>query len=113
MKVAVTADSLFRRESDDLILEIPLAIHEAALGSRIKVPTLDGQVQLRIPSGTQSGQRFRLRGRGAPSRRGEGRGDLLVEVSLVLPALLDERSKDLLREFGAINREDVRVYFKN
>ena len=113
VKVAVTADSLFRRESDDLILEIPLAIHEAALGSRIKVPTLDGQVQLRIPSGTQSGQRFRLRGRGAPSRRGEGRGDLLVEVSLVLPALLDERSKDLLREFGAINREDVRVYFKN
>ena len=95
------------------MLEVPLAIHEAALGSRIEVPTLDGPVQLRIPSGTQSGKRFRLRGRGAPFRRGEGRGDLLVEVSLVLPALLDERSKDLLREFGAINRDNVRVYFKN
>ena len=113
VKVGVTADSLFRREDDDLVLEVPLAIHEAALGSRIEVPTLDGPVQLRIPSGTQSGKRFRLRGRGAPFRRGEGRGDLLVEVSLVLPALLDERSKDLLREFGAINRDNVRVYFKN
>ncbi len=107
--VHVTADSLFRREGDDLLVEVPVAIHEAGLGARIEVPTLDGPVRLRIPAGTQSGQSFRLRERGAPSRQGGGRGDLVVEVRLVLPVLLDERSKDLLREFGDINTENVRA----
>jgi DnaJ-class molecular chaperone len=65
-------------------------------------------VRLRIPPGTQSGQRFRLRERGAPSVRGGPRGDLLVEVRLMLPTILDERSKELLREFGRINGDSVR-----
>ena len=72
------------------------------------MPTLDGPVRLRVPPGTQSGQRFRLRERGAPSRATARRGDLVVEVRLVLPQVLDERSKELLREFGRINGEDVR-----
>ena len=65
-------------------------------------------MRLRVPPGTQPGQRFRLRERGVPSLRDGRRGDLVVEVRLVLPALLDERSKELLREFGRINGEDVR-----
>ena len=84
---------------------VPVAVHEAALGAKIDVPTLDGPVRLRVPPGTQSGQRLRLRERGVPSLRTGGRGDLIVEVRLVLPPLLDERSKELLREFGRINGE--------
>jgi molecular chaperone DnaJ len=98
----------YQREADDLFLVVPVAVHEAALGARIEVPTLDGAPgRLRIPPGTQSGQRFRLRGRGVPTPDGRG-GDLVVEVRLVLPPLLDERSKALMREFGQINNSDVR-----
>ena len=99
---------LFRRQGDDLHLTCPIAIHEAALGARVEIPTLDGPVRMRVPPGTQSGQRFRLRERGVPSPRDGRRGDLVVEVQLVLPGLLDERSKELLREFGRSNSEDVR-----
>ena len=99
---------LFHRQGDDLHITMPIAVHEAALGAKIEVPSLDGPVRLRVPPGTQSGQRFRLRDRGVPSPRAARRGDLVVEVKLVLPRVLDERSKELLQEFGRINREDVR-----
>jgi len=82
-------------------------VHEAALGAKVDVPALDGPARLRVPPGTQSGQRFRLRERGVAVREGR-RGDLVVEVRLVLPKILDERSKELLREFGKINGDDVR-----
>jgi molecular chaperone DnaJ len=106
--VQVLAHPLFRRDGDDLFLQVPVAVHEAGLGTRIDVPTLEGTARLRIPPGTQSGQRFRLRERGVPSRDGR-RGDLIVEIRIVLPRLLDERSKELLREFGRVNVEDVRA----
>jgi molecular chaperone DnaJ len=85
-----------------------VAIHEAALGAKIEVASLDGPARVRIPPGTQSGQRFRVHERGIPSSRNGRRGDLVVEVKLVLPSLLDERSKELLREFGRINSGDPR-----
>jgi len=107
--VRVQAHPLFRREGDDLHVVVPIAIHEAALGAKVDVPALDGTARLRVPPGTQSGQRFRLSERGVASARDGRRGDLVVEVRLVLPRLLDERSKELLREFGKINAaEDVR-----
>jgi molecular chaperone DnaJ len=99
---------LFRREGDDLHVVVPLAIHEAALGARIEVPAPEGRARLRVPPGTQSGQRFRVKERGAPSAQTGRRGDLVVEVRLTLPKALDERSLELLREFGRINSEDVR-----
>ncbi|MQA28935.1 MAG: molecular chaperone DnaJ [Luteitalea sp.] len=104
--VRVEAHSLFHREGDDLHIVVPIAVHEAALGARVEVPAIDGTARLRVPPGTQSGQRFRLRQRGAPSARDGRRGDLVVEVKLALPQLLDERSKELLREFGNINAAD-------
>ena len=106
--VNVPAHAIFRREGDDLHLIVPIAVHEAALGARIEVPSLNGPLRLRVPPGTQAGQRFRLRERGVASPRDGRHGDLVVEVRLVLPRLLDERSKELLREFGRINAEDVR-----
>lgn len=106
--VQVDPHPLFRRDGDDLHAVVPVAVHEAALGARIEVPSIDGTSRLRIPPGTQSGQRFRIRERGAPSPRDGRRGDLVIEVRLVLPPVLDERSKELLREFGRINTRDVR-----
>lgn len=105
--VQVQPHPLLRREGDHLFIQVPLAVHEAVLGARIDVPTLDGGVKLRIPPGTQGGQRFRVSGRGAPTASGS-RGDLMVEVTLVLPAVADERSKELMREFARLNGEDVR-----
>ena len=98
----------FRRDGDDVHMVLPVAIHEAALGARLEVTAPDGPARLRVPPGTQSGQRFRLRERGAPSKRDGRRGDLVVEVRLMLPKILDERSKELLREFGRINGENIR-----
>jgi len=106
--VQMQPHAVFRREGDDLHVTIPVAVHEAGLGAKVEVPSIDGPARLRGPPGTQSGQRFRLRERGVPSPRNGRRGDLVVEVRLVLPSVLDERSKELLREFGRINSEDVR-----
>jgi molecular chaperone DnaJ len=105
--VKVEEHPAFRREGDDVHVVLPIAVHEAALGSKIELATPDGKARVRVPPGTQSGQRFRLRERGVPTRQG-GKGDLVVEVRLALPKVLDERSKELLREFGRINGESVR-----
>ena len=99
--VQVSPHARFRREGDDLHVVLPVAMHEAALGARVDVASARRpRVRLRVPPGTQSGQRFRLRGRGAPSLQNGHRGDLVVEMRMMLPPLLDERSKELLREFG-------------
>lgn len=107
VEMRVQPHPVLRREGNDLVMPVPVAVHEAVLGARIDVPTLDGALRLRIPPGTQAGQRFRVSGRGVPAPQGE-RGDLLVEVTLVLPPVADERSKELMREFGRINNRDVR-----
>ena len=109
--VHVAPHPLFRREGDELHLVVPVAVHEAALGARVEIPGIDGPTRLRVPPGTQSGQHFRLRGRGAPSPRTGRRGDLVVEIRLMLPSVLDERSKLLLRELGMLNGESVRREF--
>jgi molecular chaperone DnaJ len=106
--VEVRPHSLYRRDGDDVHYVVPIEIHEAALGARVEIPTPDGPARLRVPPGTQSGQRFRLRERGFASPRGGARGDLVVEVRLMLPKVLDERSKELLREFARLNGETVR-----
>jgi molecular chaperone DnaJ len=106
--VHVAPHQVYRREGDDLHMVVPIAVHEAALGARVDLATPGGTARVRVPPGTQSGQRFRLRERGVPSPRDGRRGDLIVEVRLMLPKLLDERSKELLREFGRINGESVR-----
>jgi molecular chaperone DnaJ len=111
--VRVAPHPLFRRDGDDLHLVVPVAVHEAALGARIDVPAVGGSARLRVPPGTQSGQRLRMRGRGLPSPRTGRRGDLVVEIRVALPGVLDERSKVLLKEFGELNGESVRQQFDN
>jgi molecular chaperone DnaJ len=107
--VDVGEHPFFRRIGRDLYLTLPLAVHEAALGAKVDVPTLDGTVRLRVPPGTSSGRRLRLEGRGVPATNGDGApGDLIVETQIVLPPIRDERSRELLKEFGRLNDEDVR-----
>jgi molecular chaperone DnaJ len=107
--VHVAADPEFRRQGNDVHVVVPVGVHEAALGARVEISGLDGPVKVRIPPGTQSGQQFRISERGMASTRGGPRGDLVVEARLMLPAVLDERSKALLREFGEINGAQVRA----
>jgi molecular chaperone DnaJ len=100
---------VFKRDGDDIYLTVPVTVSEAALGSKVEVPTIDGRAQLKIPPGTQSGQKLRLREKGVPSATKEGaRGDEIVEVKLVVPAVRDEKSKEILRELAKLNPEDPR-----
>jgi molecular chaperone DnaJ len=100
---------VFKRDGDDIYLTIPVTVSEAALGSKVEVPTIDGRAQLKIPPGTQSGQKLRLREKGVPSATKEGvRGDEIVEVKVVVPAVRDEKSKEILRELAKLNPEDPR-----
>lgn len=100
----------FTRKGDNIYVTVPLTVPEAALGAKIEVPTVEGKAQLRIPPGTQSGQKFRLRERGAPSLRNpQARGDQFVEVQVTLPKVISEETKELLRQFAQANTENPRV----
>src|ERR1700687_4305642 len=101
---------LFRREGDDIHITVPVTVVEAALGSKIEVPTIDGRSMLKIPPGTQSGQKLRLREKGVPSATKDGaRGDEIVEVKIAVPMPRDEKTKELLRELAKLNPEDPRA----
>lgn len=106
---------VFRREGDDIYLSVPVTVPEAALGAKIEVPTIDGRAQLKIPPGTQSGQKLRLREKGVPSATKDGaRGDEIVEIKITVPMPRDEETKELLREMAKLNPEDPREeLFKN
>ncbi len=100
---------LFRRAGDDIQITVPVTAVEAALGSKIEVPTIDGRSMLKIPPGTQSGQKLRLREKGVPSATTDGlRGDEIVEVKITVPMPRDEKTKELLRELAKLNPEDPR-----
>ena len=101
---------VFHRDGDDIRLTVPVTATEAALGAKIEVPTIDGRTLLKIPPGTQSGQRLRLREKGVPSATKEGlRGDEIVEVKITVPMPRDEKTKELLRELARLNPEDPRA----
>ena len=105
----VRPHEFFERRGDDIHTVVPITVSEAALGARIEVPTVDGRALLKVPAGTQSGTRFRLREKGAPSLRTGGRGDHYVEVRIVLPKVLDERQKAMLKDFNRLTRDDPRA----
>ena len=80
----------FKREDDDILLEVPITIDEAVLGAKVEVPTISGRVQLTVPKGTSSGRVFRLKGKGVQERRPQRAGDQLVTVRIVLPETIDD-----------------------
>ncbi len=101
---------VFKRRGDDFVVDVPVSFVEAALGARIEVPRPDGgTVKLRLPAGTQDGKQFRVRGAGAPKPKGGKPGDLIVQVSLVVPDKLTRREREILEALAEERNEDVRA----
>jgi molecular chaperone DnaJ len=99
----------FTRKGDNIYVIVPVTVPEAALGAKIEVPTVDGKAQLKIPAGTQSGQKFRLKDRGVPSLRNpDMHGDQFIEVQITLPKVISEETKEILRQFEKLNAENPR-----
>ena len=97
---------IFERQGTNLHVSVPVCFTDAALGGVIEVPSIEGEmVDLKIPSGTQSGKEFRRRGQGMPSLNGSGRGDLVVTVEVETPTRLSKRQKELLEEFRSLDEE--------
>jgi molecular chaperone DnaJ len=107
VRVHVRAHELFGRKGDDLTLTLPVTFPEAALGTTVRVPTMDGAVTLKIPAGTASGRTFRVRGRGVPKRSG-GSGDLLVTAEVAVPKNLPGDAKEALEKYAAAQPNDPR-----
>ena len=104
--INVKSHDLFKRSDENLFFECPISIADAALGTTIEIPTIDGgKAKIKIPDGTQSGKQFRLRGKGMPYMRGSGNGDLYVQVNTEVPISLNKAQKELLEKFREIENE--------
>lgn len=105
--VHIRPHDYFRRDGQNIILDVPLSVAEAGLGCKIDVPTLDGTVTITVPAGTSSGQRLRIRGMGLPAA--SGKGDQYCEMKIVLPKNLNARGKQLLEEFAKLEPQEPRA----
>ena len=104
--INVNSHELFKRQDEHLFFECPVSIADAALGTSIEIPTIDGgKAKIKIPSGTQSGKQFRLRGKGMPYMRGSGNGDLYVQMNTEVPISLNNEQRELLEKFRDIENE--------
>ena len=103
----VKPHKFFERDGTTVLYEVPINIVQATLGADIKVPTLDGQVTMKVPEGTQPGKVLRLKGKGIPSLRGGSRGDQLVRIKVVVPTKLSDKQKDALRKFADISKDNI------
>jgi molecular chaperone DnaJ len=108
--IRVGEHPVFRREGDDIYVTVPVAAWESALGAKIEVPTIDGRSQLKIPPGTQSGQKLRLREKGVPSAtRDDRRGDEIVEIKIMVPEAHDLKARELWQELHTLHKDDPRA----
>lgn len=107
VNIRVKPHSIYKRQGNDVICEMPITFVQAALGAELEVPTLDGKVKYTIPEGTQTGSVFRLKSKGIPYLRGNGRGDQYVKVEIDVPKRLNEKQKAILHEFADISGDDV------
>ncbi len=105
--IQIKSHEFFEREGDHIFCELPVTFVQAALGDEIEVPTVHGNVMLKITAGTQTGKVFRLKGKGAPNVRGTGHGDQHVQVRVITPNKLTDRQKELLREFNDISGNEA------
>lgn len=109
INIRVAEHPFFEREGDNIEITVPVSVPEAALGAKIEVPTIDGRALLKIPMGTQNGQKFRLREKGVFNARKEARGDQIVRIAVQPPKANDERTRELLRELAELHPEDPRA----
>jgi molecular chaperone DnaJ len=105
--IAVKHHRLFQREGANLYYEKPISFVQATLGDKVEIPTLDGAVDLKIPSGTQTGTSFRIKGEGMPHLRWNGKGNLYVRVKIVTPKKISPRQKELLEEFANVSGDEI------
>lgn len=109
LEIDVEKHEFFRRKGDDILLDLDINIAQAVLGDKIRVPTINGEVDLRIPPGTQPGKIFRLRERGIPHLRGSGRGDELITVSVQVPNKLTSEQRELFEQLAKTMDPDIKI----
>ena len=109
LEIDVEQHDFFRRKGDDILLDVDINVAQAVLGDEIHIPTLNGDVDLRIPPGTQPGKVFRLREKGIPHLRGSGKGDELVTVSIQIPNRLSEEQRQLFEELATTMDSDIKI----
>jgi molecular chaperone DnaJ len=104
----VEPSKLYQRRGDDLIIEVPITLDEAALGATVEIPTPDGRVSLKVPAGSADGKLLRVKGRGAPKLKGDGRGDLLARLHVSVPSKLTKAQREALQEFQKASKTNPR-----
>ncbi|HEY2220234.1 MAG TPA: molecular chaperone DnaJ [Gaiellaceae bacterium] len=104
----VEPSKLYERRGDDLVLEVPITLDEAALGAEVEIPTPDGRVSLKVPAGSSDGKLLRVKGRGAPKLKGEGRGDLLARLRVQVPAKLTKAEREALENLRKAHKGNPR-----
>jgi len=108
VQIHVQPHEIFRRDEEDLLLDLDLNVAQVALGDMVAVPTIDGEpLELRVPAGTQSGETFIAKGKGVPRLRGGGRGDMIVHANVVTPRNLTKEQKDLMKRLAESMGVDV------
>lgn len=101
-----------RRSNSNITLELPITFSEAALGTQVEVPTVDGRIKLKIPPGTQSGRKFRLRGKGAPKLKGKGHGDMILTVKVDVPQKLNKIAREAIERLEEVEPKDLRAFLE-
>lgn len=112
VNVHVKPHKYFKRKDGDILLDLPLTFAEAALGTTVEIPTIDGKVKLKIPAGTSDGKKFRLRGKGAPRPKGKGHGDMIVTTHVVVPKKLSGKEKELIQKLKEMEKENPRAFLE-
>ena len=108
MTTRVAKSPLYERRGSDLVLEVPVTYAEAALGATVEIPTPEGRVALKIPSGSQDGKMLKVKGRGAPKLKGGGKGDLLARLRVNVPTKLSKAEREAIENLQKVARDDPR-----
>ena len=110
LDVKMRPHHIYRREGDDLYVDVPVTFSEAALGAEIEVPTMAGTVGIKVPAGSQNGRLMRLKGKGMPKLKGKGEGVLFAKLAVVVPKKLSEREEELMKELASLDQENPRAH---
>jgi molecular chaperone DnaJ len=112
VRVHVALHKFFKRQDSNILLDLPLTFPEAAMGTEIEVPTINGKVKLKVPAGTSGGRKFRLRGKGAPKPKGKGHGDMIVTARITVPKKVTGKEKELIKQLREIEKENPRAFME-
>jgi molecular chaperone DnaJ len=110
LEVRLRPHHIYKREGNDLYIDVPVTVAEAALGAEIEVPTMNGKARIKVPPGSQSGRLMRLKGKGMPLLKGKGHGDEYVKLQIVTPTQLSDRERQLFEELGSLKDENPRAH---